>query len=280
MSSSTASNLSAQHTIDIITDSLPATVETTALSATGETQTTLLVQEHPLTLYLNRVEIVTLMTMGNEPHYLVVGFLLHQHLIESVDDISAIHIDWSVHSAAVSAKTTQQIEEKTNSRVVTSGCGQGTMFSHVMDNLPSFSKHNTTITTAQIYELLAQLAHENTIYRQAGAVHSCALCTHDSVIKSVEDVGRHNAIDALGGYIALESPQQKPTVMYTTGRLTSEMVIKTVQMQIPILLSRSGATAMGVAVGKAAGVMLISRAKGRSFSVLTEPQRLVIHQTE
>lgn len=269
------------HPIDIIAEPLAATEALTVVDNSGTEKTIYLVREQPLTIYLNRQEIVTVMTMGSEPAYLVAGFLLNQHLIASSNDIRSIHIDWSVNAAAVYADNVQHIKQQTEKRIVTSGCGQGTMFAAVIqaatENRPT--PHTMPVMTADhVHALLTQLAVANEVYKQAGGVHSCALCTHDKVLKTVEDVGRHNAVDSLTGFVALEAISDKPTIMYTTGRLTSEMVIKTAQMGLSMIISRSGATSMGVEVAKAADITLISRAKGKRFLVLTGRQRLAIDQ--
>lgn len=265
------------HHLDIIAQPLSPTTELTVTNHLGDKQSIFLVREQPLTIYLNRQEIVTVMTMGSEPVHLVAGFLLNQQLVANADDIRSIHIDWTVNAAAVYADNTQHIQQQTEKRVVTSGCGQGTMFNAVMESATQQQANLAAIaplSTEQIYALLAQLSSENAVYKQAGGVHSCALCTTEAVIKTVEDVGRHNAVDSLTGYLALEKPNKAPTIMYTTGRLTSEMVIKTAQMGLPLIISRSGATSMGVAVANAAGITLISRAKGKRFLVLSNPERI------
>lgn len=264
-------------TIEILAEPLSPVTPHTVVDNTGTAKTIYLVREQPLTIYLNRQEIVTVMTMGGAPAYLIAGFLLNQQLIRHAEDIRSIHVDWSVNAAAVYADGTESIAQQTQKRVVTSGCGQGTMFAAVMEtaaqnaaNMPSIPP----LTPDNIYALLAQLSQENEIYKQAGGVHGCALCTHDRIIKVIEDVGRHNAVDSLTGFLALKSVTERPTIMYTTGRLTSEMVIKTAQMGLPVIISRSGATSMGVEVAKAAGITLISRAKGQKFLLLTEEQRV------
>lgn len=261
--------------IEIKTEALSATEALNVTDQFGVTKEIYLVAERPLTIFLNKKEIVTVMTMGACPHYLVAGFLLNQGLVEHYQDFQSIHIDWAVNSAAVYAKQAAEQQVATENRVVTSGCGQGTMFGKLMGLALDLSEDDTQITQSEIYALLAQLAHENEVYIKAGGVHTCGLCSRQSVLKTIEDVGRHNAIDSLTGFAAIEGLDEKPTVMYTTGRLTSEMVIKTAQMGIAILLSRSGATSMGVDIAKQYGMTLIARAKGQKFLVLNRPDRVI-----
>lgn len=266
-----------RQTIEIFAQALPPVTPLSVTDHHGQQQAIFLVSEQPLTLYLNRIEVVTVMTMGAMPAALVIGFLLNQQLIPNVQAIKSIHVDWSVNAAAVSTYENLSIKEKTTKRIVTSGCGQGTMFSRVMEDLTTYQPQQAIkpLSKVEIYLLLKQLSQENSIYKQAGGVHSCALCTHDKVLKTVEDVGRHNAVDSLTGYLALNPDTATPSILYTTGRLTSEMVIKTAQMGVPYILSRSGATAMGVDIAKQAGITLIARAKGRRFLVLTGQQHVL-----
>ncbi|MGY0399538.1 MAG: formate dehydrogenase accessory sulfurtransferase FdhD [Ostreibacterium sp.] len=266
-----------KHQLEILTTPLSAVVPMTAVDNTGQVQSLFLVREQPLTIYLNKVEVVTVMTMGAEPAYLIVGFLLNQQLIHHSNDIISIQVDWTIGAAAVYANNTEEIKSERNKRIVTSGCGQGTMFANVMENVTQEAKRLPdvpTLTREKIYDLLALLSIENSVYKKAGGVHSCALCTDEQVIKTIEDVGRHNAVDSLTGFMALEDLAEQPMIMYTTGRLTSEMVIKTVQMRLPFIISRSGATSMGVEVAEAAGITLVSRAKGKRFLVLTGQHRI------
>lgn len=260
-----------QRKIEILAEPLPPVSPHIATDNHGQQQEIFLVREQPLTIYLNRVEVVTLMTMGATPADLIAGFLLNQQLIEKAQDIDSIHVDWGVNAAAVYAKQANPMREKTEKRIITSGCGQGTMFASVMQqatqkrhDLP----HVEPPDSKQIRNLLTQLSRQNTVYKQAGGVHSCALCTTEGVIKMIEDVGRHNAVDSLAGFMALSPPKEKPQLLYTTGRLTSEMVIKTAQMGLPMVISRSSATSMGVAVAKTANITLIARARGQRYLVL------------
>ncbi len=269
--------------MDIKSTPLPPTQTVTAYDAHGNQKTVELVEEKPLTIYLNRVEIVTVMTMGAYPVYLVIGFLLNQKLIETVNDISAIHIDWETQAAAVTTQTEQSPQQENKSRIVTSGCGQGTMFGHVMATITTKESQITPIQVnkTHIQSLLHLLTDENEVYKKAGGVHTCALCSKTKVIKSIEDVGRHNALDSLTGFLVLETLRgnlnqtESPNIMYTTGRLTSEMVIKTAQMGIPMIISRSSATVMGVTIAKQTGITLVSRAQGKHFLILNGIENIV-----
>lgn len=265
------------HSIEIITESLAPVMPLSVIDHHGQRQDINIVGEQPLTIYLNRQEIVTVMTLGNHPAYLIAGFLLNQHLVNDISDIRSIHVDWSVNAASVYAQVSDANQAKLNRRVITSGCGQGTMLAAVIDSAATVAQQipdRPLLNRKQLEQLLAQLATQNTIYRQAGGVHSCALCHEHGVIKMIEDVGRHNAIDALTGFLALTSLAERPTILYTTGRLTSEMVIKATQMRIPIVISRSGSTSMGVEIAQKANLTLIARAKGQRFLVLTGEHRL------
>ncbi len=264
--------------IDIVTSSLDSTVAVQVVDNMNVENSSYLVQEHPLTIYLNKKEIVTVMTMGSNPHYLVAGFLLNQRLVSSSHKFISIHIDWSVNSSSVYAEINSESKINIEKKIVTTGCGQGTMFASLLDDLSSNIQEKLSVVTikrSQIYNLLGELSKKNDVYRKAGGVHSCALCTSDIVIKTIEDVGRHNAVDSLTGFLALNDITRAPSIMYTTGRLTSEMVIKTAQMGLSILISRSGATSMGVDIAKKTGITLISRAKGKSFQILNRADRVV-----
>ena len=224
--------------------------------------------ELPLTIYVNKKEIVTLMTLGHYPESLVIGYLRNQGFISSLNDLESVHVDWDTNSAAV--KTISALDDFQNQlthKVVTSGCGQGTTFGGVWDDLKNKNLKAKKIKQSIIYKVLKLLHEKNEIYRQSGAVHGCAICDENNIIDFIEDVGRHNAVDAIAGNMWLNNVESDNKIFYTTGRLTSEMVIKVSQMNIPYLISRSGITEMGLNVARETGVTLIGRAKGRHFLV-------------
>ena len=224
--------------------------------------------ELPLTIYVNKKEVVTLMTLGHYPESLVIGYLRNQGFISSLNDLESVHVDWDTNSAAV--KTISALDDFQNQlthKVVTSGCGQGTTFGGVWDDLKNKNLKAKEIKQSIIYKVLKLLHEKNEIYRQSGAVHGCAICDENNIIDFIEDVGRHNAVDAIAGNMWLNNIESDNKIFYTTGRLTSEMVIKVAQMNIPYLISRSGITEMGLNVARETGVTLIGRAKGRHFLV-------------
>ena len=225
--------------------------------------------ELPLTIYVDKKEIVTLMTLGHYPEALVVGYLRNQGIIEDISQLKSVHVDWSVNAAAVTTNSLDlsKVSNKLKHRVVTSGCGQGTTFGGIMDELKSNKVNDFMIKQSTIYHLLKLLHDKNEIYRKSGAVHGCALCDNDKILDFVEDVGRHNAVDAIAGHMWLNDISGNDKLFYTTGRLTSEMVIKVAQMNIPTLLSRSGITEMGLSVARETNVTLLGRAKGKHFLV-------------
>ena len=253
----------------------------TAIDEHGEPREGYIAGERPLTLYLNRREIVTLMTLGTHPELLTLGYLLNQRLVPSLDAITAVHVDWDVEAVAVSTSTAiDDLEEKLSRRTVTTGCGQGTVFGRLTEQLGQIRLPATMLAQSRLYALLDALHDHNDVYRRAGAVHGCALCAFDAsgapVIEIfVEDVGRHNAADAISGYMWLNGIAGHDKVFYTTGRLTSEMVIKVAQMGIPVLLSRSGVTEKGLEFAGLVGVLMIARAKGRHFLVYHGAERVV-----
>lgn len=224
--------------------------------------------ERPLTLYVDKREIVTLMTLGSAPELLVLGYIRNQGFLKSLEAIRAVQVDWETDSAAVTTfHGVDGWEEKLAHRTVTTGCGQGTVFGNLMDQLDQIRLPPVSLRQSDIYRTLQRVNEYNEVYRRAGAVHGCALCHGDEIEIFVEDVGRHNAADAISGHMWLQGLPGTGRIFYTTGRLTSEMVIKVALMGIPILVSRSGVTSQGMELARRVGVTLIARAKGRHFLV-------------
>ena len=224
--------------------------------------------ERSLTVYLDKREIITLMTLGTQPELLVLGWLRNQRFISDIELIKAIQIDWETESAAVTTiNGIEGLDHKLSRKTVTTGCGQGTIFGNLMDDLEQIKLPEVLIHQSMIYRLLQALSEHNEVYRRAGAVHGCALCQGTEILHFIEDVGRHNAVDAIAGSMWFNNMTGENKIFYTTGRLTSEMVIKVAQMGIPVLLSRSGVTQMGMALARQVGVSLIARAKGRHFMI-------------
>lgn len=240
----------------------------TVIDEHGEPREISLTGERPLTIYLDKREIVTLMTMGAQPELLTLGYLRNQGLVQSLEDIVSIQVEWDVEAVAVTTrKARTDLEQVLSKRTVTSGCGQGTMFGNVMDSLSDLSLECPSFNAESIYKVLDGVGEYNKMYKQAGAVHGCALCTDEQVDIFVEDVGRHNAVDAISGWMWLNDISGNGRVFYTTGRLTSEMVIKVAQMKIPLLLSRSGVTEMGLRLAQQFKLGMVARAKGKHFLV-------------
>ncbi|MGR5240953.1 formate dehydrogenase accessory sulfurtransferase FdhD [Photobacterium damselae] len=243
----------------------------------GDMQTKEIACEHPLTVYLNWIEIVTLMTLGERPSALVLGYLKNQGFIEDIDAIESVIIDWDTNSAAVITKeNTDGVSKTLEKKTVTSGCGQGTMYGNVMKKLEGVTLPQPQISQVKLYQLLEALTHHNETYKAAGAVHGCAVCKDTEILSFVEDVGRHNAVDTLAGEMWLKGETGSDKIFYTTGRLTSEMVIKVAQMGIPVLLSRSGATQMGYELAQKLGITMIARAKGHRFQVYSGMDNLIL----
>jgi len=245
---------------------LPATHAVTAFDEYGQPQPTQIAAENPLTLYVDKREVVTLMTLGTHPELLALGYLRNQRLVNDLEDILSVQVDWDVNAVAVTTRRgTADWDERLARRTVTTGCGQGTVFGRIMEELDELRLPQVPLRQSTIYGLLKNLHAYNEVYRNAGAVHGCALCAGTGILSFVEDVGRHNAVDAIAGQMWLEDIAGEDKIFYTTGRLTSEMVIKVAQMRIPALLSRSGVTKMGLELAQKVGVTLIARAKGRHF---------------
>ena len=259
----------------------PATFEVEAYNERAEMVPTAIAGEHPLTLYLDKREIVTLMTLGHAPEALALGYLRNQRLVGSIAEVEAVQVDWETDSVAVTTKNPGKgIEKKLQKRTVTTGCGQGTVFGDLMEEIDSVRlRDDVFLTDAQLFDLIEQVRRHETIYKQSGAVHGCALAraigpASTEIMMFVEDVGRHNAVDAIAGRMWLEAIDGSDKIFYTTGRLTSEMVIKCAQMRIPFLVSRSGLTHMGHQVAHKVGLTMLGRASGRHYLLFSGGQRL------
>jgi FdhD protein len=234
------------------------------------------VTEVPLTIYLNKQEIVTAMTLGDMPELLAVGYLLNQKMLKSEDIISEINYDKELQVVVVRTDRKTNYEKKMEKKIRTSGCAVGTVYGDIMDDFSSINlDKNSKIKTSWIYTISKKINTRPSLYLKAGALHGCVLCKKDSPLIYVEDVGRHNAVDKIAGWMFLNNERANDKIFYTTGRLTSEMVIKTVQMGIPILISRSGFTASGVKLAKEAGLTLIGRAKGKRIIIANGIERVV-----
>ena len=262
----------------------PATFEVEAYNERAEMVPTSIAGEHPLTLYLDKREIVTLMTLGHAPEALAIGYLRNQRLVDSIERIAAVQVDWETDSVAVTTRTrTKGIGRKLGKRTVTTGCGQGTMFGDLMEEIEKVQlRDDVALTDAQLFDLIEKVRKHETIYKQAGAGHGCELANATGPASAeirmfIEDVGRHNAVDAIAGFMWLDAIDGSDKIFYTTGRLTSEMVIKCAQMRIPFLISRSGLTQMGYEVAKRVGLTMLGRASGRHYLAFPGQQRL--HRT-
>ncbi len=268
--------------IDITRASRPLTFEVEAVNERGEKVPTSIAGEHPLTVYLDKQEIVTLMTLGQAPEALALGYLRNQRLLKSLEDVTAVHVDWEAGGAAVTTHR-GRIEPKTRARMakrtVTTGCGQGTVFGDLMEEVDSIRlRDDVSLSDTSLFSMLEAVRQKETTYKAAGAVHGCALATAEPqsrLLYFIEDVGRHNAVDAIAGLMWLDGVDGSDKLFYTTGRLTSEMVIKAAQMRIPFLVSRSGLTRMGHDIAKRTGITLIGRAVGTRYLIFTGTQRFV-----
>ena len=257
-------------------EGLDAAVAVSGINEFGEDIDGHIAAERALTIYLDKREIVTLMTLGTQPELLVLGWLRNQRLVKKIEHLKAIQVDWETESVAVTTyQSIDNLDEKLSKKTVTTGCGQGTVYGDMMDGLNQIKLPQVNLKQSLIYSLLDNLNQHNQIYRQAGAVHGCALCKGSEISRFVEDVGRHNAVDVIAGYMWHRGIEGNDKIFYTTGRLTSEMVIKVAQMGIPVLLSRSGATQMGYEIAKQLGVILISRAKGKHFLIYNGAEHII-----
>ena len=291
----------------------PATTTVIAINELGEQVPTPVAGEHPLTLYLDKRELVTLMTLGGAPEHLALGYLRNQRLVAEVAAIASVQVDWEVGAVAVTSRQladtgvplwevqargqsdgesdgltdsraagqpSDALAERLSHRTVTTGCGQGTVFGDLMADIDNIRLDpDMRFTEAGLYAVMDLVRRHESIYKQAGAVHGCALCAQDGhgarILQFVEDVGRHNAVDAVAGWMWTEGVEGRDKIFYTTGRLTSEMVIKCAQMDIPVLLSRSGLTEMGHRIAEQVGITMIGRCQGKHYLLFTGRERFV-----
>jgi len=273
----------------ILTDAArPSTFQVRAIDESGEPRETAIAGEHPLTLYIDKHELLTIMTLGAAPEALAIGYLRNQRLIERIEDVVSVQADWEGNTVAVTKRHgLKDLEAKTAKRTKTTGCGQGTVFGELMDEIDAVRlPDGATLSQATLYALLERVRGHDTIYKQAGAVHGCALATNypnenpheagaSEILYFVEDVGRHNAVDAIAGMMWLDRIEGGDKIFYTTGRLTSEMVIKAAQMEIPFLVSRSGLTQMGYEIAQKVGMTMIGRATGKHYLLFTGAERFL-----
>ena len=259
---------------DLKNDDLTESIE--CLNESGENIKLPVVKEIPLTIYLNKQEIVTAMTLGDMPDLLAVGYLLNQNMLKKDDVISEIDYDEDLQVVIVRTERKTNYEKKMEKKIRTSGCAVGTVYGDIMEDFSSVNlDKKTKIKTSWIYTISKKVNTRPSLYLKAGALHGCVLCKNDSPLVYVEDVGRHNAVDKIAGWMFLNKEDANDKIFYTTGRLTSEMVIKTVQMGIPILISRSGFTESGVKLAKEAGLTLIGRAKGKRMIIANGVNRVI-----
>ena len=258
------------------------------LNEYGETQSLQIPAERALTVYVDKREIVTLMTLGAQPEWLVLGYLLNQRLVASAQEVESITVDWEVGAAAVKTyKGIANLEKKTAKRVVTTGCGQGSVFGDLMADIDSIQLPVATITQSQLYGIVNTIRLNDSVYKTAGSVPGCALFQGERMLMFVEDVGRHNALDAIAGWMSMQPNESTglgertgmsahDKVFYTTGRLTSEMIIKSAQMGVPVVISRSGITQMGHQVAQRLNLCAIGRATNKRFLCFSAPERLLL----
>lgn len=257
---------------------LAPTHKVIAMDEQGQLRDMQVAGESPLTLKVDGREVVTLMTLGTHPEALALGYLRNQRLIENISDIRSVLVDWDRERVDVSTHKGAGIidwEQKLSRRTITTGCGQGTVFSCTLEKLYDLRLPTISVQQSLLYALLGEINQYNDIYKQAGAVHGCALCQATRILMFVEDVGRHNAADAIAGMMWLDNIPGEDKIFYTTGRLTSEMVMKAAEMRIPLLLSRSGVTHMGLELARDLGITMIARAKGKHFLVYNGENNIV-----
>jgi len=244
----------------------------------GQAREISVIEERPLTIYLNSQEIVTAMTIGDYPEYLALGFLLNQGMLGESDVVTAIDYDEELEVAVVRTAATTNVEDKLEKKTRTSGCAVGTVFGDMMAGLEGLELPDVPVQTSTFYDLSYKVNHTPSLYMETGAIHGTALCQGNEILAYMEDVGRHNAVDKIAGWMHLNKVSAADKVLYTTGRLTSEMVIKTALMGIPTLISRSGFTAWGVDIARQVGLTLVGRMRGKKFTCLSGQHRLVFDQ--
>jgi FdhD protein len=267
-----------QHRPKLSNARIHLTQEVEVVDERGRVSLAAIPAERPLTVYVDKRELVTLMTLGSAPEALTLGYLRNQRLATSIEDIASIQVDWEVNAVAVTTRAgIDNIEARTAKKIVTTGCGQGTVFGDLMDEVDSVELPSSArLKQSTLYRIVDTIRTQQSIYKQAGSVHGCALFSAEGeMLYFVEDVGRHNAVDSIAGRMWLDDVRGEDKVFYTTGRLTSEMVIKGAQMGIPFLLSRSGTTQMGHMVAERVGMSLLARCTGKHFLLLTGKERLV-----
>ena len=256
----------------------PLTQETEVVNEYGERETVSIPAERALTVYVDKRELVTLMTLGARPELLVLGYLRNQRFVSSPAQVESVTVDWDVGAAAVATRDgIDRIEERTAHKVVTTGCGQGSVFGDLMEEVESLRLPSTAISQAELYGIVNEIRLQESTYKSAGSVHGCALFQREKMLVFIEDVGRHNAIDTIAGWMWMQGMPTGATeglVFYTTGRLTSEMVIKSAQMGVAVVVSRSGMTQMGLVIARKLGLCAIGRATNRHFVCYSSMQRL------
>ena len=257
-------------------DKAGLTTSLTGLDAKGQAVTIPVVTERPLTIFLNRQEVVTAMTLGDQPEALAVGFLRNQNMLTADDEITAIDVDEELAVVVVRTERATNYEDKLQKKIRTSGCAQGTLYGDIMDQFDQITlPKGPQVKASTLYQLSATINAIPSLYLKAGAIHGCALATDETPLLYLEDIGRHNAVDKIAGHMFLQDISGADKIFYTTGRLTTEMVIKTVLMGIPILVSRSGFTEAGVSLARQAGLTLVGRMRGARFTVLSGAERIL-----
>jgi len=274
--------MAVQPNIQMSRASVPLVHEVEVLDEAGRKKLTHIPGERSLTIYLDKREVVTLMTLGSAPEALVLGYLRNQRLVESPDDIESIQVDWETDSAAVKTRrSTVDIDALTSKRVVTTGCGQGTMFGGLMEEMSEIRlPDGPPLSQVAIVALIDAIRIHDSIYKRSGSVHACAVFEREGedgvkLLHFIEDVGRHNAVDSISGLMWLADKPGKDLIFFTTGRLTSEMVIKGAQMGVPFLLTRSGVTLMGLELARKTNLTILSRCSGKHFEIYNAPERVI-----